>query len=198
MLTLVNAVTALVVMLNVALVAPAAIVTLAGTDAAGLLLESATWAPPVGAGPSSVTVPVPALGLPPVTLAGLMPSEEITGGSTVSEALCVAPPDVPEIVTAVAVATAFVVTLKVALVAPAATVTLAGTAAAGLLLVSVTCWPPAGAGPFSVTVPVAEAPPVRLVGLSASAEIIGVAAAVGTRVARHRSTSTVVPESRNG
>ena len=196
MLTLVNAVTALVVMLNVALVAPAATVTLAGTDAAGLLLESATCAPPAGAGPFSVTVPE--LGLPPVTLAGLMPSEEITGGSTVSEALCVAPPDVPEIVTAVAVATAFVVTLKVALVAPAATVTLAGTAAAGLLLVSVTCWPPAGAGPFSVTVPVAEAPPVRLVGLSASAEIIGVAAAVGTRVARHRSTSTVVPESRNG
>src|ERR687887_701956 len=196
MLTLVNALTALVVMLNVALVAPAATVTLAGTDAAGLLLESATCAPPEGAGPFSVTVPE--LGLPPVTLAGLMPSEEITGGSTVSEALCVAPPDVPEIVTAVAVATAFVVTLKVALVAPAATVTLAGTAAAGLLLVSVTCWPPAGAGPFSVTVPVAEAPPVRLVGLSASAEIIGVAAAVGTRVARHRSTSTVVPESRNG
>src|SRR5919198_2330643 len=196
MLTLVNALTALVVMLNVALVAPAATVTVAGTEAAGLLLESATCAPPAGAGPFSVTVPE--LGLPPVTLAGLMPSEEITGGGTVSEALCVAPPDVPEIVTAVGVATAFVVTLKVALVAPAATVTLAGTAAAGLLLVSVTCWPPAGAGPFSVTVPVAEAPPVRLVGLSASAEIIGVAAAVGTRVARHRSTSTVVPESRNG
>src|SRR5437016_4300088 len=111
-------------MLNVALVAPDAIVTLAGTDAAGLLLESATCAPPVGAGPFSVTVPE--LGLPPVTLAGLMPSEEITGGSTVSEALCVAPPDVPEIVAAVAVATAFVDTLKVALVAPAATVTLAG------------------------------------------------------------------------
>src|SRR5919198_775057 len=68
MLTLVNAVTALVVMLNVALVAPAATVTLAGTDAAGLLLESATCAPPAGAGPFSVTVPE--LGLPPVTLAG--------------------------------------------------------------------------------------------------------------------------------
>src|ERR671935_110541 len=100
--------------------------------------------------------------------------------------------------TLVSAVTALVVMLNVALVAPAATVTLAGTDAAGLLLVSVTCWPPAGAGPFSVTVPVAEAPPVKLVGLSASAEIIGVAAAVGTRVARHRSTSTVVPESRNG
>ena len=63
MLTLADAATALVVMLNVVVVAPAAIVTLADTDAAALVLESATWAPPAGAGPSRVTVPVS--GLPP-------------------------------------------------------------------------------------------------------------------------------------
>src|SRR6266850_2299323 len=192
----VDAATALVAMLNVALVAPDTTVTLAGTDAAPLLHESATCAPPAGAGPFSVTLPE--AGLPPVTLAGLMPSDEITAGSTVSEALCVPPPYEPEIVTTADVATALVVTLKLALVAPLGTVTLAGTVAAGLLLDSVTCAPPAGAGPFSVTVPVAEAPPVRLAGLTASAEITGVAADVGTSSARHRRTSTGTPESRSG
>src|SRR2546421_547687 len=132
MLPLADAATALVVMLNVALVAPAATVPLAGTDAAGSLLDSAICVPPVGAGPFRVTVPE--AGVPPVTLAGLIASDEITAGTTVSEALCVPPPYEPEMVTAVDVATALVVTLKLALVAPAGTVTLAGTAAAGALL----------------------------------------------------------------
>src|SRR3954465_12322767 len=147
MLTDVEAATALVVTLKVALVAPAGMLTLAGTEAAPLLLESATCAPPAGAGPSSTTVPV--TGLPPVMLAWLRLTAETLGGTTVSEALCVPPPNEPEMLTAVDVATALVVTLKLALVAPAGTVTLAGTAAAGLLLESVTCAPPAGAAPFS-------------------------------------------------
>src|SRR5436309_8546620 len=99
--------------------------------------------------------------------------------------------------TSVDVATALVLRLKLPLDPACETVTLAGTAAAGLLLESVTCAPPAGAGPFSITVPAAEAPPVRLAGLTASAVIAGVAADAGTRIARHRSTSTGVPESRN-
>ena len=67
--------------------------------------------------------------------------------------------------------TALVLTLNDALVAPAATVTLEGTlAAVVLLLESVTCAPPAGAGPLSVTVPVEEFPPVTLVGFSESEE----------------------------
>ena len=62
-------------------------------------------------------------------------------------------------------ATALVLTVNDALVAPAATVTLAGTlAAVVLLLESATCAPPVGAGPLSVTVPVEEFPPVTLVG----------------------------------
>ena len=70
-------------------------------------------------------------------------------------------------VTVVTLATAPVVIVKVALVAPAATVTLAGTCAAVvLLLVSVTVAPPLGATPLNVTVPVDELPPVTLVGLT--------------------------------
>ena len=74
-------------------------------------------------------------------------------------------------VTEVDAATALVLTVNVALVAPAATVTLEGTLAAVVLLLErVTCAPPVGAGPLSVTVPVEEFPPVTLVGFSESEE----------------------------
>jgi hypothetical protein len=92
MVTGVDVVTALVLTVNVALLAPAATVTVAGTVAVDvLLLEREMAAPPVGAGPLSVTVPVE--GDPPVTLVGFSVSEERVraGGSTVSEAVLVAP-----------------------------------------------------------------------------------------------------------
>ena len=77
--------------------------------------------------------------------------------------------------------TAEVVTVNVALVAPAATVTLAGTwAAVVLLLVRVTTAPPDGAGPVKVTVPVDEVPPITELGLRLT-EVS--AAAVTVRVA---------------
>ena len=86
----VDAVTALVVTVNVALVAPAGTVTLAGTVAAVLSLDSVTCAPPAGAGPSSVTVPVELL--PPVTVVGLSASEERpAAGFTVRVAVRVTP-----------------------------------------------------------------------------------------------------------
>ena len=61
-------------------------------------------------------------------------------------------------------ATAVVVTLNVAVVAPAATVTLAGTVADALLDASVTTKPPAGAAADKVTVPVLDTPPATDVG----------------------------------
>ena len=97
MVTVVDAVTPLLLTVNVALVAPAATVTLEGTVAAAvLLLESATCAPPAGAAPLNVTVPVEDC-VPPITLVGLSVSEESVGaggaaGVTTSEAVLVAPP----------------------------------------------------------------------------------------------------------
>src|SRR3989442_1007152 len=70
----VDAVPALVVPVTVPLVAPTGTVTLAGAVAAVLSLDSVTCAPPAGAGPSSVAVPVELL--PPVTVVGFTPSEE--------------------------------------------------------------------------------------------------------------------------
>jgi|SRR6266436_6772571 len=63
---------------KVALVAPAGTVALEGTVAAALLLESRTCAPPAGAGPLSVTVPVEDCA-PPTTLDGFSCSEETVG-----------------------------------------------------------------------------------------------------------------------
>ncbi len=71
-------------------------------------------------------------------------------------------------VAVVALATGVVVIVKVAVVAPLATVTLAGTVAEALSLLSCTTAPPLGAGALSVTVPWDIAPPVTLVGLTAS------------------------------
>ena len=66
--------------------------------------------------------------------------------------------------------TALVFTVKVAVVAPATTVTLVGALAAVLLLESMTCAPPPGAGPPNVTMPLDESPPVTLVGFNANEE----------------------------
>src|SRR5467141_2360713 len=177
MVTGVDVVTALVLTVNVALLAPAATVTLAGTVAtAALPLMRDTTAPPLRAGPLSVTVPVGDC-TPPVTLVGFSVSEERVGracGSTVSEAVLVTPAYDAEMVTGVDAVTALVLTVNVPLLAPAAIVTLAGTVAVDVLLLErETVAPPAGAGPLSVTVPVEGDPPVTLIGFSAVEESVG-------------------------
>jgi hypothetical protein len=70
----------------------------------------------------------------------------------------------------VALATAVVVTANVALVVPAATVTLDATCAEALLEDNATTAPPGGAGAANVTVAVEELPPVSADGFSASDE----------------------------
>lgn len=91
------------------------------------------------------------------------------GAVTVSEAVLVTPPATAEMETALVVATAFVWTVKVAVVLPEGTVTLGGTVAVAVLLLErLTTTPPAGAAPLSVTVPLDVPPPRRLVGLSAT------------------------------
>ena len=78
--------TMLVFTVNVALVDPAGTVARAGTAATdGSLLERETRAPPPGAGPFRVTVPVEDE-IPPATAVGFRVSDETTGGMTVSEA----------------------------------------------------------------------------------------------------------------
>jgi hypothetical protein len=160
--------TALLVTVNVAVVAFAATVTLAATVAAAvLLLLSVTTVPLVPAGPFSVTVPVEEV--PPVTDVGLKPTELGAGAFTVNVAVCVVLLNVAEIVDDVLLATGLVLTVNGAVVAFAATVTLAGTVAAVvLLLLSVTTAPLVPAGPFSVTVPIDELPPATLAGLRAT------------------------------
>jgi hypothetical protein len=90
------------------------------------------------------------------------------------------------IVTVALEATGLVVTEKVAVVAPAATVTDAGTWAAAVLeLVSVTTAPPVGAGPESVTVPVEGLLPTTEVGLTLTplrAAVAGVTVNVAVRL----------------
>lgn len=75
---------------NVLEVAFAAIVTLVGTVATALLLPSVTSAPPAGAGPFSVTVPVDAL--PPRTDVGLNVTELRVAAVTVKVAAFVIVP----------------------------------------------------------------------------------------------------------
>jgi len=186
--TAVDALTALVLTVKLAVVAPAATVALAGTRAAVvLLLESETTAPPDGAAPLNVTVPVEDC-VPPVTLVGFSVNEDnVTGGGvagfTVSVAVLVVPPNAALIVTAVEALTALVLTVKLAVVAPAATVTLAGTrAAVVLLLESETTAPPEGAAPLNVTVPVEDCvPPVTAVRIQRQCGRVTAADAAGAR-----------------
>jgi len=98
-------------------VAPAGIVTLAGTVAALESLESVIDAPPAGAAALNVTVPVDEV--PPATLPGLSDTAESVGplvpdGVSVSDALFVTFWYDAEIVTLVVAVTWPVLTVNVA------------------------------------------------------------------------------------
>ena len=106
-----------------------------------------------------------------------------------SVAVRLTPPYVAVNVTAVTVATDEVVTVKVLLVDPAGTVTLAGTDAAAELSDSDTIAPPLGAAALSLTVPVDDAPPTTVVGLS----VRDVSVTDVTRVMLNAANSVVLP-----
>jgi len=167
------AATTLVVTVKVADTLPAATVTDGGTCAAEVLpLCNVTIAPPAGAALVSVTVPVELF--PPTTEVGLNASEDRAPGAMTLRVAFWLTPYVPVITADVVVATALVVTVKVADVLPAGTVTDAGTCAIEVLpLESGTTAPPEGATPFNRTVPVDETPPTTLVGLSVNDDSCG-------------------------
>ena len=148
-----------VVTVKVTDIAPAGTLTLAGTVAMLVFaLVRVTTTPPAGAGPLSVTVPV--VVPPPLTVLGLRVSWPIPGGRTDRVALLLEPLQEARIVTEVVAVTGDVVTVKEEEVWPAATVMLAGTVAtAVLLLVGVQTTPPAGAGPVRVTLALEILPP---------------------------------------
>ena len=158
-----------VVIANVADVAPAGIVTDATTLArVALLLRNVTVVAVVDAR-LSLTVPVELS--PPRTDVGFKLSAlNVTGAVLmVNVAVLVTIPAVAVIVAVVAAFTEVVVTVNVAVDAPAATVTLAGTVADALLLERLTPIPPVGAGEPSVSVPVAFVPPFTAVGFTETA-----------------------------
>jgi hypothetical protein len=161
-----------VVIVKVPVVAPAGIVMDAGTVAAlVLLLDRVTTVPDAGAVPVRVTVPIE--DEPPRTDAGDRTSDEAAGGVTVNVAdRVVVPPAMAEMAPEVDALTGTVVTVKVAVVAPAGTVTVAGTDAAALALDSLTTVPAGGAAMEMVTVPVEDGPPTTLVGLSLRDEAV--------------------------
>lgn len=129
-----------------------------------MLDDRVTTAPLVGAGPVKVTVPVELD--PPITDVGLRATPATVEGLIVRVAVKLTEFSVPVIVALVTAETAAVVTVKVAVVAPEATVTDAGAVAFELFELRLTTKPPAGAGPFRATVPVEAAPPIKELGAS--------------------------------
>jgi hypothetical protein len=147
-----------------ALLAPAGIVTLAGTVATFVSEEpSATTAPPGWAFPSRETVPVD--GVPPTRLNGLKNGIPRVAGFTVRVAFLMTPPAEAKIVTGVGFGTPAVVTSNVAERAFTGTVTLTGVVATATSeLARVTTSPPGGAAVARLTVPVAVNPPPTTAG----------------------------------
>lgn len=156
---------AVVVTVKLAVVWPAGMDTVPGTVAFALVEAKAIVRPLAGAGLLMDTVPVEEAG--PTTVLGLSARVVRVGAVTVRVAVGVCPNLLPDMVTCVFVETPTVVMVKVPLVLPAGTVTVAGTVATAVLLEAMlTVKPPVGAGLSMVRVPVEITPPSTEVGLT--------------------------------
>lgn len=165
--TAVGAATGVVVKENVPALDPDGMVTDGGTMAAGWLDESARVAPPNGAAPFRVMVPVPED--PPRIDAGLTERLETPSGRSVTEPVADVPPAVAVTMTGVEVETTAVERTNGTLVAPAGTATSTGKPTAeGTDEESWTVVPGAPAAAPSVTSPCTEEPPMTEEGESES------------------------------
>jgi hypothetical protein len=152
----------MVVIVNVAVVAPEATVTVDGKVALLLLDDRVTAVPPGPAGPLRVIVAVEEL--PPTTSVGDSETAVRLAALTVRDAVKELAPWVAVSVAEVELDTGVVVIENVPEVAPAATVAVEGTEAVALLDERLITNPPVGAGPLSVRVPVELDPPTTVVG----------------------------------
>ncbi len=148
--------------MKVAELAPAGTVTVAGAVAAGLPEDIDTTSPDGPAGPDSCTVAVELF--PPTTEAGERVRLVTDGREIVSAAVCEEDPRVAVSVALVEALTDVVCTVNEAAVAPAETVTVAGTVTAVLPEEIETVSPDGPAGPDNCTVPIELFPPTRDVG----------------------------------
>ena len=172
--TLCAVVTAETVAVKPPVVAPAATVTLAGTLTDVLLLARLTARPPDGAAALRATVQ---LSVPAPVMEAL---EQVTAlnaavGARVKANVFEMLPAVAVSVADCAVVTAVTVAVKVAVLAPAETVILAGIVTEVLLLESVTASPPLGAAALNVTVQLSVPAPV----MEALEQVSALRAAVG-------------------
>ena len=136
MANVVSVATEVVDTVNVTVVEPAATVTKLGTEAAGFEVVRLTVTPPAGAAFASVIVPTDCV--PPGTVDGDNERVNVPGTPIVNAADLVVPLPFAVMVAVAATLTEFVETVKVAVLAPAGTVTVAGTEAVALSVESVT------------------------------------------------------------
>ena len=156
------------VAVNEPVVAAAATVTLAGTARLALLLVKVTTAPPVGAGPLKLRLQALVPG--PVNEAGVQVRLlTVMAAFRVIAALALPPLAVAVTVPVESLAMVPAVAEKVAVEAPAATVSEAGAVSAALFEEMATETPPAGAVELVVTVQMLLAPEFSEVGAQTSA-----------------------------
>lgn len=162
-------VTAPATVVNVAVVAPARTVTEVGDVSSALLSYTVTMAPVEGAAVFSRTVQMPLA--PDVSVVGLQVKAVGTSGASNETALLTELSFTLAVrMTVLEVVIVNALAVKVALVAPAGTVTEAGDVSNELLSISVTTVPPVGAALLSVTVQRLLAPDPSELGLQPRAD----------------------------